>query len=126
MFATAPARASAGSKRAGAPTAPVPPQRQKKRHDTLAVAAAGAAAPARARVGSKRAGAPTAPAPPLRQKMRKVAGRGLHLFTLQLNLSTFCVPGGAVRGCFRVVQGMVGGIRGVLDVLLCEKQLKLS
>jgi len=27
-------------------------------------------------------------------------GRGLHSSTLQLNLSAFCVTGGAVRGCF--------------------------
>jgi hypothetical protein len=29
-----------------------------------------------------------------------VSGRGLHSSTLQLNLSAFCVTGGAVRGCF--------------------------
>jgi len=27
-------------------------------------------------------------------------GRGLHSSTLQLNLSAFCVTGGAFRGCF--------------------------
>jgi len=27
-------------------------------------------------------------------------GRGLHSSTVQLNLSVFCVTGGAVRGCF--------------------------
>jgi hypothetical protein len=27
-------------------------------------------------------------------------GRGLHSSTLPLNLSAFCVTGGAVRGCF--------------------------
>ena len=31
------------------------------------------------------------------------AGRGLHSSTLQLNLSAFCVTGGAVRGYLRGV-----------------------
>jgi hypothetical protein len=30
----------------------------------------------------------------------KMIGRALHSSTLQLNLSAFCVTGGAVRGCF--------------------------
>jgi len=30
----------------------------------------------------------------------KVGPRGLHSSTLQLNLSAFCVTGGAVRSCF--------------------------
>jgi len=29
----------------------------------------------------------------------RAAGRGSHSSTLQLNLSAFCVTGGAVRGC---------------------------
>jgi hypothetical protein len=31
------------------------------------------------------------------------AGRGLHSFPFQLNLSTLCGIGGAVRGCLGVV-----------------------
>jgi len=38
------------------------------------------------------------------------AGRALHSSTLQLNLSAFCVTGGAGRGCFGDVQGVVGGV----------------
>ena len=34
---------------------------------------------------------------------RQLWGRGLHSSTLQLNLSAFCVTGGADRGCFGVV-----------------------
>ena len=38
--------------------------------------------------------------PPPNAAMQQMVGRGLHSSTLQLNLSTFCVTGGAVRGCF--------------------------
>ena len=55
-----------------------------------------------------------------------VHGRGLHSSTLQLNLSAFCVTGGAVRGCLGGVWGVAGGIRDVYSVLLCQKRLKLS
>jgi hypothetical protein len=40
-------------------------------------------------------------------------GRGSHSSILQLNLSAFYVTGGAVRGCFGGVYGVVGGMRGV-------------
>jgi hypothetical protein len=53
-------------------------------------------------------------------------GRGLHSFTSQLNLSAFCMTGGALRDCFGCVQGVVRNIRGVRAVLLCQKRLKLS
>jgi len=33
-------------------------------------------------------------------------GRGLHSFTSQLNLSTFCWIGGALRGCVAHVEGL--------------------
>jgi len=42
----------------------------------------------------------TAPAGNLSAPKELVNGRGLHSSTLQLNLSAFCVTGGAVRGCF--------------------------
>jgi len=53
----------------------------------------------------------------------RAMGRGLHSSTLQLNLSTFCVTEGAVRGCFG---GFLGVVKGFLGVLLCQKRLKLS
>ena len=37
-----------------------------------------------------------------RRQASRVSGRGLHSSTSQLNLSAFCVTGGAVRGCFGV------------------------
>jgi hypothetical protein len=39
--------------------------------------------------------------------------QGLTLVHFQLNLSAFCVTGGAVRVCFGGVEGVVGGSKGV-------------
>ena len=44
---------------------------------------------------------------------RHPTGRGLHSSTLQLNLSAFSVTGGAVRGWFGGVLGVVKGVMGV-------------
>jgi len=44
-------------------------------------------------------------------KAGKMAGRGLHSFTSQLNLSAFYGIGGARRGCVARVRGMfIGGV----------------
>jgi len=40
---------------------------------------------------------------PLQSGCGGARGRGSHSSTLQLNLSAFCVTGGAFRGCFGVV-----------------------
>jgi len=53
-------------------------------------------------------------------ELRGKAGRGSHSSTLQLNLSAFRVTGGAVRGCFGGVLGVVEGIRGVF-VCFCVR-----
>jgi len=45
--------------------------------------------------------------------LKEMRGRGIHSSTLQLNLSAFCVIGGAVRGCFGCVQGVLGDVRRV-------------
>jgi hypothetical protein len=42
-----------------------------------------------------------------------VAGKGLHSFTSQLNLSAFYGIGGARRGRVARVEGVLGGVYGV-------------
>jgi hypothetical protein len=39
--------------------------------------------------------------------------RGLHSYTFRLNLSAFCVIGGAVRGCFGGVPGVERVVKGM-------------
>jgi len=39
-----------------------------------------------------------------------VAGRGLHSFTFQLNLSALYGIGGARRGCVARIKGVSGGV----------------
>ena len=85
------AAAGVGSKRAGAPTTPAPPQSKKIRPDTSAGVRGGSAASSGMTGGSpasrgmtgggaaKRAGAPTAPAPPRSKKMRRDTSAGGHL-----------------------------------------------
>jgi hypothetical protein len=46
--------------------------------------------------------------------MNQVAGRGLHSSTFRLNVSTFCVIGGASRGCLGVVWGVFRRCQGIL------------
>ena len=46
-------------------------------------------------------------------KVQRVAGRGLHSFTFQLNLSALYGIGGARRGCVARVKGVFGGVQGV-------------
>jgi hypothetical protein len=41
------------------------------------------------------------------------AGRGLHSFTSQLNLSAVYGIGGARRGCVARVEGVLGGVCGM-------------
>jgi len=57
----------------------------------------------------------------------RVGGRGFHSSTSQLNVSTLCGIGGALRGCiegvFKGCQGVLGGVQGVLSF---QKRLKLS
>jgi len=55
-----------------------------------------------------------------------MCGRGLHSSTLQLNLSAFCVTGGAVMSCFGGVLGVLWGMRTVYGVPLSQKRLKFS
>jgi len=52
--------------------------------------------------------------------------RGLHSFTFQLNVSALCEIGGAFRRCSGGVLGVVGGMTGYLECILCEKRLRLS
>jgi hypothetical protein len=47
---------------------------------------------------------------------RMAAGRGLHSFTVQLDLSASSGIGGACRGRLGVVQGMLGDVYGVFCV----------
>ena len=60
-------------------------------------------------------------------------GRGLLLFTVQLNVSAFCGIGGVFRGCVGRVLGVSGGTRACQGVpgrvqgcILCQKRLRLS
>jgi len=55
-----------------------------------------------------------------------LSGRGLHSFTSQLNLSSFCGMGGARRGCVARVRGVLGSVQGVEGVFVCQTRLKLS
>jgi len=58
-------------------------------------------------------------------------GRGLHWFTFQLILSTFCGIGGALRVCsgvilwvFRRYMGDVGGCWGFKGCVSCQIRLR--
>jgi hypothetical protein len=53
-------------------------------------------------------------------------GRGLHSSTFRLNVSAFCVTGGAFRGWLGGVSKVSGGIMGCFGCISCEKRLKLS
>ena len=55
-----------------------------------------------------------------------VDGRALHSFTFQLNLSASCGIGGAFRGGVWDFQEVLGGNRGCLGYVLCQKRLRLS
>ena len=46
-------------------------------------------------------------------KIGRMAGRGAHCFTFQLNASAFCVQGGACMGCLGIVRGCKGLLGGV-------------
>jgi len=59
-------------------------------------------------------------------RVRLVLGRGLHSFIIQLNLSTFHWRGDAFSGCLMDVCAVLGGIRGCLGCILCQKRLRLS
>jgi len=45
-----------------------------------------------------------------------IGGRGLHSFTVQLNVSAFCGIGGALKGCLGGVRGCWGVLGGVSKV----------
>jgi hypothetical protein len=54
-------------------------------------------------------------------------GRGLHSSTFRLNVSAFCVLGGAFRSRLRGVWQVAKGIsKGCLGCILCQKGLRLS
>jgi len=55
-----------------------------------------------------------------------IAGRGLHSFTFQLNVSTLHGIGGACRGCLGSVCELLEGIRGFLRCILRQKLLKVE
>jgi len=55
------------------------------------------------------------------------AGRGLHSFTFQLNVSAFCGIGGAFRGCLGLgfeVEGVLGGVRVYIASETAQVELK--
>ena len=53
-------------------------------------------------------------------------GRGLHSSTVWLNVSAFCVIGGVIRGYIGGVWQALGGVKGCLGYILCQKRLRLS
>jgi len=57
---------------------------------------------------------------------RGVAGRGVHSSTFWLNVSGFCGIEGVIRGCLGGVHEVLGGIRGCVWCILCQKRLRSS
>jgi len=56
----------------------------------------------------------------------RAGGRASPPSTFRLNVITFCGIGIPFRGCLQGIWAMLGGIRGCLRYILCQKRLRFS
>jgi len=59
-------------------------------------------------------------------RWRGPPGRGLHSSTFRLNVSALCGIRGPCRGCVGGACVLLGGNRGCVGCISCQKQLRLS